>query len=244
MFNQANYELHFKVLALAQQVSDQGPTMVDDWRVTERKRIFSLLVESFRSFSAFSRLLREHYYVQSCSVLRMFVEQVTKFLLLVQHKDLYDIYVRHCQVRESIIDLPTSKERKKAVMSAFGLGEKQYSSALSYLDYGWARSVNKDGSYGYHEMLKMVWTKGNILAWIDKLDQFVHQNLDSNSLTQEGFLLFEEDNIYLGTVVFESLFVELMNRLETIIPPSLLDLFKNRFWPEYEKLLQLYKPQA
>ena len=242
--NQENYDSAFRVLELAQKVADQGPLMVDSWQVTERKRIFSLLVEAFRSFSAFSRLLRMHFYVQSCPVLRLFVEQVSKFLLLVRNKDLYDVYVHHLQVREQILEM-SQKERKKTVINEFGLSENQYSSALSFLDYGWARSLNKEGKYGYHEMLKLAWEDNEtILKWIDKLDQFIHQNLDSNSITEEGFLIFEVDNIYLGTVVFERLFVELLNRLEKLIPPGLKTSFTKEFWPAFEKFLNQNKAQA
>ena len=140
------------LLITAQKISDNGPKAVDDLRVTEQKRLYSLIVEAFRSFSAFSRLIRMHFLVQSCAVLRLFIEEVSKIVILEQHPEIYDTFARHCQVREMVLDM-SQKDRKKTVIREFELGENQFSNALSYLDYGWIKSLNDRGQYGYHEML-------------------------------------------------------------------------------------------
>ena len=231
-------EQYLKVLEIAQEISDYGPAIVDNLRVAEKKRLYSLIVESFRSFSAFSRLIRTHFLVQSSAVLRLFVEEISKVVILVEHPELYDAFVKHCQVREEVIDM-TQKQRKLRVMEIFGLSKNQYDNALAYLDYGWIKPISKEGKYGYHEMLKLACVEGSsVLKWIDNLDQFIHQNIDSHSLTPEGFGLFELDNIYFGCIAFEKLFVAFHNLTgkEFVIKGE--RLFEDKFWPEYEKMLK------
>ena len=46
-------EQYLKVLEIAQEISDYGPAIVDNLRVAEKKRLYSLIVESFRSFLLF-----------------------------------------------------------------------------------------------------------------------------------------------------------------------------------------------
>lgn len=231
-------EQYLKVLEIAQEISDYGPAIVDKLRVAEKKRLYFLIVESFRSFSAFSRLIRMHFLVQSSAVLRLFVEEISKVVILVEHPELYDAFVKHCQAREEVMDM-TQKQRKLRVMEIFGLSKNQYDNALAYLDYGWIKPINKEGKYGYHEMLKLAYAEGSsVLKWIDNLDQFIHQNIDSHSLTPEGFGRFELDNIYFGCIAFEKLFVAFHNltRKEFVINGE--RLFEDRFWPEYEKMLK------
>lgn len=234
-----NQYLH--LLITAQEISDNGPKAVDDLRVTEQKRLYSLIVEAFRSFSAFSRLIRMHFLVQSCAVLRLFIEEVSKIVILEQHPELYDTFVRHCQVREMVLDM-SQKDRKKTVLREFGLRENQFSNALSYLDYGWIKSLNDRGQYGYHEMLKLACVENStILAYIDNLDQFIHQNIDSHSLTHEGFEAFELDNMYLAFIGFEKLLVSFHNlnterRLCFAINGK--RVLEDIYWPEYEKIIK------
>lgn len=229
---------YLKVLEIAQEISDYAPAIVDNLIVTEKKRLYSLIVESFRSFSAFSRLIRTHFLVQSSAVLRLFVEEISKVVILVEHPELYDVFVKHCQAREEVLDM-TQKQRKLRVMEIFGLSKNQYNNALAYLDYGWIKPISKEGKYGYHEMLKLACVEGSsVLKWIDNLDQFIHQNIDSHSLTREGFGLFELDNIYFGCIAFEKLFVAFHNLTgkEFVIKGE--KLFEDKFWPEYEKMLK------
>lgn len=231
-------EQYLKVLEIAQEISDYGPAIVDNLRVTEKKRLYSLIVESFRSFSAFSRLIRRDFLVQSSAVLRLFVEEISKVVILVEHPELYDAFVKNCQAREEVMDM-TQKQRKLRVMEIFGLSKNQYDNALAYLDYGWIKPISKEGKYGYHEMLKLACVEGSsVLKWIDNLDQFIHQNIDSHSLTPEGFGLFELDNIYFGCIAFEKLFVAFHNLTgkEFVIKGE--RLFEDKFWPEYEKMLK------
>lgn len=232
---------YLKVLTIAQEISDYGPKAVDDLRVVEKKRLYSLIVEAFRSFSAFSRLIRMHYLVQSCAVLRLFVEEVSKIVILEQHPEVYDIFVRHCQVREMVLDM-SQKDRKRTVLKEFGLGENQFGNALSYLDYGWIKPLSDKGLYGYHEMLKLACVENStILAYIDNLDQFIHQNIDSHSLTNEGFEGFELDNIYMALIGFEKLLVSFHNlnaekRLCFAINGK--RVLEDIFWPVYEKIIK------
>lgn len=231
-------EQYLKVLKIAQEISDYGPDMINCLRVTEKKRFYSLIVESFRSFSAFSRLIRMHFLVQSSAVLRLFVEEISKVVILVEHPELYDTFVKHCQAREEVMDM-TQKQRKLRVMEIFGLSKNQYDNALAYLDYGWIKPISKEGKYGYHEMLKLAFFEDStILKWIDKLDQFIHQSIDSCSLTQEGFNLFELENIYFGCVAFEKLFIAFHNLAgkEFVIKGE--RLFEDKFWPEYAIILK------
>ena len=233
-----NKQLYLEVLTIAQQISDYGPALVDSLKVTEKKRLFSLIVEAFRSFGAFSRLIRMHYLVQSSAVLRLFIEETSKVTILSEHPELYDAFEKHCKVREEVLEM-TQKQRKLKVIEAFGLNKNQYENALSYLDYGWTKPISKEGKYGYHEMLKLACVEDStILKWVDNLDQFIHQNIDSHSLTNEGFGLFELDNIYLACIFFEKLFVSFHNitRKEFVINGE--RLFEDKFWPLYEKMLK------
>ena len=226
-------ELYLQTLKVAQKISDCGPAIINELQVREKKRLYSLIVEAFRSFSAFSRLIQVHFLVQSSAVLRLLVEETAKIIILVEHPELYDDFVRHCQVREMVMDM-TQKERKLKVMEEFGLSKNQYDSALAFLDYGWAKPISKEGKYGYHEMLKLAHAEGStILKWIDNLDQFIHQNVDSLSLTDEGFRLFELDFIYLACVTFEHLFNNFCN-----LAGKGSKVYEDEFWPLYEKMLK------
>ena len=176
--------------------------------------------------------------VQSSAVLRLFVEEVSKIEILVEHPELYETFEKHCRAREEVIDL-SQKERKLKVMDIFGLSKNQYDNALAYLDYGWIKPISKEGKYGYHEMLKLAHGDGSsVLKWVDNLDQFIHQNINSLSLTPDGFELFVLDNIYFGCIVFEHFFVAFHNltRKEFVIKGE--RLFEDRFWPLYEKMLK------
>ena len=231
-----------KVLELSQQISDLGPKAVNDLQVIKKKRLFSLIIEAFRSFSAFSRLIRSHYLVQSCAVLRLFVEQTSKVVILEQHPELYDGFERHCQVREKVIDM-SQKERKLVVLEEFGLDRKQhYQYALSYLDYGWIKPLSKEGLYGYHEMIKTACVEdSSILRYIDSLDQFIHQNVDSHSITNEGFIEFEKQNIYLSLLTFEKLLVSFSNlclEKKLMFAINGKKVLEEIFWPEYEKIIK------
>lgn len=233
MFNMEDRELYLKTLEVAQKISDCGPTIINDLQVIEKKRLYSLIVEAFRSFSAFSRLIRMRFLVQSSAVLRLLVEETSKITILVEHQELYDTFVKHCQAREEVLDM-TQKERKLRVTEIFGLSKNQYDNALAYLDYGWIQSISKEGKYGYHEMLKLAHVEGNtILKWIDNLDQFIHQNVDSLSLTNEGFCLFELDFIYLACITFEHLFNAFCN-----LAGKGSKVYEDEFWPLYEKMLK------
>ena len=140
-------ELYLNFLVVTQNISDYGPKAVDDLKVTKQKRLYSMIIEAFRSFSAFSRLIRMDFLVQSCAVLRVFIEEVSKIVILEQHPELYEVFEKHCQVRESLIEM-TQKERKKIVLKEFNLSDNLYNNALSYLDYGWIKSISKEGKYG------------------------------------------------------------------------------------------------
>lgn len=226
-------ELYLKTLEVAQKISDCGPAIINDLQVIEKKRLYSLIVEAFRSFSAFSRLIRMHFLVQSSAVLRLLVEETSKITILVEHQELYDTFVEHCKAREEVLDM-TQKQRKLRVMEIFGLSKKQYDNALAYLDYGWIKSISKEGKYGYHEMLKLAHIEGStVLKWIDNLDQFIHQNVDSLSLTNEGFRLFELDFIYLACITFEHLFNAFCN-----LTGKSSKVYEDEFWPLYEKMLK------
>lgn len=226
-------ELYLKTLEVAQKISDCGPAIINDLQVIEKKRLYSLIVEAFRSFSAFSRLIRMHFLVQSSAVLRLLVEETSKITILVEHQELYDTFVKHCQAREEVLDM-TQKQRKLRVMEIFGLSKNQYDNALAYLDYGWIKSINKEGKYGYHEMLKLAHLEGSIvLKRVDNLDQFIHQNVDSLSLTNEGFRLFELDFIYLACITFEHLFNAFCN-----LAGKRSKVYEDEFWPLYEKMLK------
>lgn len=226
-------ELYLKTLEVAQKISDCGPAIINDLQVIEKKRLYSLIVEAFRSFSAFSRLIRMHFLVQSSAVLRLLVEETSKITILVEHQELYDTFVKHCKAREEVLDM-TQKQRKLRVMEIFGLSKNQYDNALAYLDYGWIKSISKEGKYGYHEMLKLAHVEGSaVLKWIDNLDQFIHQNVDSLSLTNEGFRLFELDFIYLACITFEHLFNTFCN-----LAGKHSKVYEDEFWPLYEKMLK------
>ena len=234
-------EQYLSLLNTAQLISNYGPMAVNELKVTEKKRLYSLIIEAFRSFSAFSALIKNHFLVQSSAVLRMFVEQVSKIVILEQHPELYETFEKHCEVRESVLDM-TQRERKKYVLEAFNLNENQYLNALSYLDYGWIKSLNKDGHYGYHEMLKLACCENSsILTYIDHLDQFIHQNIDSHSLSEEGFKYLELDNMYLSFICFEKLLVSFCN---LAIEKKLCFTIKGKkvleemYWPEYEKIIK------
>lgn len=234
----AKKEQYLSLLRKAQVISDLGPQAVNELKVTEKKRLYSMIIEAFRSFSAFSRLIQSDYMVQSCAVLRMFIEEISKIVILEQHPELYDEFARHCQVREKVLDM-SQKERKKTVLQEFGLSEKQYSNALSYLDYGWVRSLNKNGAYGYHEMLKLACVENStVLAYIDNLDQFIHQNLDSHSITSEGFEIAELDNMYLSFIEFEKLLVSFQNLTQKVFAIQGKRVLEDIFWPDYLNLLQ------
>ena len=84
-----NQNLYLEVLNVAQRISDFGPTIVDSLRTTEKRRLYSLIVEAFRSFSAFSRLIKGHFLVQGSAVLRVLTEQTLKNNLLVEYPELY-----------------------------------------------------------------------------------------------------------------------------------------------------------
>ena len=231
-------EQYLSLLRKAQAISDLGPQAVNELRVTEKKRLYSMIIEAFRSFSAFSRLIQSGYMVQSCAVLRMFIEEVSKIVILEQHPELYDEFARHCQVREKVLDM-SQKDRKKTVLKEFGLSENQFKNALSYLDYGWIRSLNKDDSYGYHVMLKLACVENStVLAYIDNLDQFIHQNLDSHSITLEGFEIAELDNMYLSFIGFEKLLVSFQNCAQKIFAIQGKRVLEDIYWPEYLNLLQ------
>lgn len=233
-----NKKLYLEVLSIAQEIADNGPTLVNTLKVTEKKRLYSLIVEAFRSFSAFSRLVRMHFLVQSSAVLRLFVEEVSKITILSEHEELYGLFEKHCIAREEIIDM-TQKERKLKVLEIFELNKNQYDNALAYLDYGWIKPISKEGKYGYHEMLKFACIEGStILKWIDNLDQFIHQNVNSLSLSSEGFELFELDNIYLSCIFFEKLFVAFHNLTKKEFTFNGVKLFEDKFWPLYEKMLK------
>lgn len=226
-------ELYLKTLKAAQKISDYGPAIINELQVREKKRLYSLIVEAFRSFSAFSRLIQMHFLVQSSAVLRLLVEETSKIIILVEHPELYDDFVKHCQVREEVMDM-TQKERKLKVMERFELSKNQYDNALAFLDYGWIKSISKEGKYGYHEMLKVAHVEGStILRWIDNLDQFIHQNVDSLSLTDEGFKLFELDFIYLACITFEHLFNNFCN-----LAGKRSKVYEDEFLPLYEKMLK------
>lgn len=231
-------KLYLDALSVAQEISDFGPALVNSLKVAEKKRLYSIIVEAFRSFSAFARLIRMDFLVQSSAVLRLFVEEVSKIEILVKHPELYETFEKHCRAREEVIDL-SQKERKLKVMDIFGLSKKQYDNALSYLDYGWIKPISKEGKYGYHEMLKLAHGGGSsILKWVDNLDQFIHQNINPLSLTPDGFELFVMDNIYFGCLAFEHLFVAFHNltRKKFLIKGE--RLFEDKFWPLYEKMLK------
>lgn len=227
--------LYLDVLNTAQCISDLGPTFVHNLKVTEKKRLYTLIIEAFRSFSAFSRLIKEHYLVQSSAVLRMFVEQTMKISILVEHPALYDIYSEHCQLREQILDI-SKVERKQKIIEHFNLNKSE--SAFSYLDYGWIKTINNE-TYGYHEMLQLAFSKeGSILQWIDRLDQFIHQNIESLSLSESGFSLFEQDHIYFSCLMFEKFFVAFHNLTKKEFVVNGIKLFEDKFWPLYEKIIK------
>ena len=183
-------------------------------------------------------MIRTHFLVQSCAVLRLFVEEISKVVILVEHPELYDDFVKHCQAREEVLDM-TQKQRKLRVMEIFGLSKNQYNNALAYLDYGWIKPISKEGKYGYHEMLKLACVEGSsVLKWIDNLDQFIHQNIDSHSLTDEGFGLFELDYIYFGCIAFDKLFVAFHNLTGKEFAINGERLYEDKFLPEYEKMLK------
>ena len=229
---------YLEVLKAAQSISDVGPTIVDQLKVTERKRLFSMIIEAFRSYSAFSKLIKEHFLVQSCAVLRVFVEEVSKIVILEQHPELYERFAEHCRVREKVLD-KTQRERKLAVLKEFGLSDNQFKNALGYLDYGWIRSLSKEGAYGYHEMLKLGGVENTtVVAYVDNLDQFIHQNVDSCSLSHEGFELFEMDNMYLSFVYFEKLLVSFQNITGKTFAFAGKRLLEDIFWPVYEEILK------
>ena len=227
-----------EVLKTAQSISDFGPTVVDQLNVTERKRLFSMIIEAFRSYSAFAKLIKEHYLVQSCAVLRVFVEEVSKIVILEEHPELYEKFADHCRVREKVLD-KTQKERKLTVLKEFGLSDNQFNNALCYLDYGWIRSLSKKGAYGYHKMLKLAGVEQTtVVAYVDNLDQFIHQNVDSCSLSNEGFELFEMDNMYLSFVYFEKLLVSFQNITGKTFVLGGKRLLEDLFWPVYEEILK------
>ena len=226
-------ELYLKTLKAAQKISDYGPALINELQVKEKKRLYSLIVEAFRSFSAFSRLIQMHYLVQSSAVLRLLIEETAKIIILVEHPELFDNFSIHCQVREEVMDM-TQKERKLRVIKKFGLSKNQYDNALAYLDYGWIKPISKEGKYGYHEMLKVAHVEGStILRWIDNLDQFIHQNIDSLSLTDEGFKLFELDFMYLGCITFEHIFNNFCN-----LTGKRSKVYEDEFLSLYEKMLK------
>lgn len=232
-------ELYLQVLQVARRIIDCGPEIVDMLKVTDKKRLYALIVETFRSFSAYSRLIESNYLVQSSAVLRLFVEQTAKISILVEHQELYDSFSKHCKIRQEIIDMP-QKERKQYVLKAFNLNENQYTNALNYLDYGWIKPLSNKGEYGYHTMLKMAFggEEGSVLKWIDRLDQFIHQNADSFSLTDEGFKLFVLDNIYFGCIAFEHFYVAFHNLTKKEFTFGGVRLFEDCFWPLYTKMLK------
>ena len=234
-------EQYLSLLKSAQLISDYGPRAVDELRVAEQKRLYSMIIEAFRSFSAFSRLIQMHFLVQGSAVLRMFVEQVSKIVILEQHPELYPAFERHCQVREMVLDM-TQKERKQTVIKEFGLNNNQYNNALSFLDYGWIKSLNKNGSYGYHEMLKLSCVENStILVYIDRLDQLIHQNVDSLSFSNEGFEAFELEHIYLSFLTFEKLLVSFHNlnvEKRKCFAINGKRVLEDIYWPEYEKILK------
>ena len=226
-------DLYFETLKVAQKISDCGPAIVNELQVREKKRLYSLIVEAFRSFSAFSRLIQMRFLVQGNAVLRLLVEETSKITILVEHPELYDSFVEHCKVREEVLDM-TQKERKLKVMERFGLSKAQYDNALSFLDYGWIKPISKEGKYGYHEMLKVAHGETSaILKWVDNLDQFIHQNVDSLSFTNEGFGLFELDSIYLACITFEHLFTAFCNFIG-----KRSKVYEEEFWPLYDKMLK------
>lgn len=232
---------YLNLLIKAQQISDFGPKAVNDLRVIEKKRLYSTIVEAFRSFSAFSRLIRMGFMVQSCAVLRLFIEEVSKIFILVEHPELYDIFETHCKVREKVLDM-NQKERRKFVLKEFNLSESQFTNSLNYLDYGWMRSLSKEGKFGYHEMLKLSCVENStILAYIDNLDQFIHQNIDSLSLTDEGFENCELENMYLSFIGFEKLLVSFhnLNREKKLcFAINGKRVLEDIYWPEYEKIIK------
>ena len=232
-----NNELLF-ALNVAEELSDYGPAIIEQLQVTEKKRLYSLMVEAFRSFSAFSKLIKSHYFVQSCAILRMFAEQMCKTVILSEHQELYNLYEKHCIVREEILDL-SQRDRKRRVVEIFKLNSSQYTNSLSYLDYGWIKPLNKNGLYGYHEMLKLACAEGSsIITFIDHLDQFIHQNLNTLSLKPESVPLFEDENVYCSLICFEKFFVAFHNLTgkEFVIKGE--KLFEDKFWPLYEKMLK------
>lgn len=234
-------EQYLNLLNIARSISEMGPAAVDALKVTEKQRLYSMIIEAFRSFTAFSLLIQSNFLVQGCAVLRMFVEEVSKIVILEQHPELYGEFARHCEVREKVLDM-SQKDRKKTVLKEFRLSEKQFGNALSYLDYGWIRSLNKNGAYGYHEMLKLACVENStIVNYIDKLDQYIHQNIDSHFLSEYGFEQESLEKMYLSFIVFEKLLVSFHNlnsekRLSFAIGGK--RVLEDIYWPEYEKVIE------
>lgn len=243
-----NKELHIQALDAAKELSDLGPDIVFSMQLTEKKRLYYLVIEAFRSFSAFCILIKKNFLVQSSSILRMFVEQMSKIVILYEHPEIYDTFVKHCKVREEVLDM-SQKERKRKVIEVFDLNENQYTNALSYLDYGWIKSLNKDGKYGYHEMLNLSCMENTtILKWVDHMDQFIHQNVNSLSIDYAGFEQMKYEYIHFSLICFDKFYVSFHNLIVEKYPTyglmpknSLMKqgdtIFENKFSPIYDKTL-------
>ena len=89
-------------------------------------------------------------------------------------------------------------------------------------------------------MLKMAFVDDAILVWIDRLDQFIHQNISTLSLAKEDYQNTKLDWIYLACFMFEKLFVSFHNLCGKEFTIKGKRLFEDEFWPLFERIIEYH----
>lgn len=221
-------EQYLKVLNIAEKISNKcNAELFINLRSNEKITLSTLYFEAFRTFLSFKILIDRFYLSQSASILRMLIDETARLLILEKEPNLYKKFLKHRDVRKSIIDLD-DKEQDQAIIKQFNLNKeyKNHKKCITYLDYNWAIEEG-----GYYSFLNQAFgEENNIVNWVKRLEQFIHQNINSLDLHDDGKITMKEDFIHIGCVVFERLYISFHN---TYHEESILKLTDEIFQKEY-----------
>ena len=234
-------EQYLKILNIAEKISNKcDAELFISLRINEKITLSTLYFEAFRTFLSFKLLIDKFYLSQSASILRMLIDETARLLILEKEPNLYKKFLKHRDVRKSIIDLD-EKEQDQTIIKQFNLNKKDYKNhkkCITYLDYNWAIENG-----GYYSFLNQAFgEENNITNWVKLLEQFIHQNINSLDLYDEGKIRRKEEFIYIGCVTFERLYISFHKTYsEKHILEETDKIFLEKYRIEFEKMLNIAK---